>query len=142
MGDQVGVRRRSMTSATGTFEITGMSEEAYREAESGMRLTRARGTQRFSGDIEGEGAVEWLMCYSPDGTARFLGLQEISGSVQGRGGSFVVEATGDHDGKRSKGTWFVVPGSGTGDLTGLSGEGSFEAPGGPTASYGLEYRLA
>jgi hypothetical protein len=130
-----------MTSATGTFEITGMGEDAYREIEGGTRLTRAKGTQRFNGDIEGEGSVEWLMCYSPDGTARFLGLQEISGSIGGRAGSFVVEATGDHDGKRSKGTWSVIAGSGTGALVGISGEGGFEAPGGPNASYNLEYRL-
>jgi Protein of unknown function (DUF3224) len=131
-----------MTSATGTFEITGGSEDAYREVEGGVRLTRAKGTQRFTGDIEGEGSVEWLMCYSPDGTARFLGLQEIIGSIGGRAGSFVIEATGDHDGKRSKGTWSVIQGSGTGALAGISGEGGFEAAGGPNASYSLEYRLA
>ena len=106
-----------------------------------MRLTRAKGTQRFTGDIEGDGSVEWLMCYSPDGTARFLGLQEITGSIGGRAGSFVVEATGDHDGMRSKGTWSVIPGSGTGALAGISGEGGFEAPSGPNASYSFEYRL-
>jgi len=130
-----------MTNATGTFEITGMSEDAYREVEGGVRLTRAKGTQRFTGDIEGDGSVEWLMCYSPDGTARFLGLQEITGSIGGRAGSFVVEATGDHDGMRSKGTWSVIPGSGTGALAGISGEGGFEAPSGPNASYSFEYRL-
>ena len=130
-----------MTSAMGTFEITGMSEDAYREFEGGTKLTRAKGTQRFSGDIEGDGSVEWLMCYSSDGTARFLGLQEVSGSIGDRTGTFVIEATGDHDGKQSKGTWTVIAGSGTGDFAGLSGEGGFEAPGGPKASYNFEYRL-
>lgn len=129
-----------MTSASGTFEITGMSEDAHRELEGGMKLTRAQGTQRFSGDIEGEGSVEWLMFYSADGTARFLGLQEISGSIGDRTGTFVLEAVGDHDGKQSKCTWTVIAGSGTGDLAGLSGEGGFEAPGGTKASYHLEYR--
>jgi uncharacterized protein DUF3224 len=129
-----------MASATGTFAITSAEEDTYHEREGDPKLTRARGNQRFSGDIEGDGSVEWLMCYSPDGTARFVGLQRIEGSVGGRTGRFVIEAVGHHDGTRSKGTWTVIEGSGTGELSGLSGEGSFEAPG-PEASYSLEYRL-
>ncbi|HEY7401438.1 MAG TPA: DUF3224 domain-containing protein [Actinomycetota bacterium] len=130
-----------MTTATGTFEITGMDEDAYRELGPGGKLTRARGTQRFDGDLEGEGSVEWLMCYAADGTARFLGLQEITGSIGGRSGSFVLEATGDHDGSRSKATWRVLEGTATGELAGMSGQGGFEAPGGPKGSFTLEYRL-
>jgi hypothetical protein len=130
-----------MTNATGSFTVTGGSEEAYQEFEGGVKLTRVTGTQRFSGDIEGEGAVDWLMCYRPDGTARFVGLQQVSGSIGGRTGSFVIEATGDQDGKQSKATWTVLAGSATGDLAGLIGEGAFEAPGGPEVSYRLEYEL-
>jgi hypothetical protein len=128
-----------VTTATGTFEITDWGEDGYREFEGGMKLTRANGTQRFTGDIEGEGSVEWLMCYSRDGTARFLGLQEISGSIGERTGTFVMEATGEHDGKQSKGTWTVIAGSGTRDFADLSGEGSFEAPGGPLVAYRLDW---
>ncbi len=130
-----------MVNASGTFVVTSMGEHAYEDLEGGARLTRANGTQRFTGDIEGEGSVEWLMCYSPDDSARFLGLQRVTGSIGQRTGSFVVEAVGSHDGRQSKGTWTVIVGSGTGELSGLMGEGSFEAPGGPEASYNLEYRL-
>jgi hypothetical protein len=129
-----------MTKATGTFEITSMGEDPYREVEGEPKLTRANGAQRFTGDIEGEGSVEWLVCYLPEG-ARFVGLQRIEGSIGERTGSFLVEATADHDGKRSKGTWTVIGGSGTGGLTGLSGVGTFEAAGGSEASYSLEYQL-
>lgn len=131
-----------MSIASGTFEITSGSEDAYHEAEAGVKLTRASGTQRFSGDIEGEGSVEWLMCYLPDRSATFVGLQQVEGSIDGHAGSFVMEAVGVHDGKQSKATWTVVVGSGTGDLAGISGEGSFHAPGGPQATYNLEYRLS
>jgi Protein of unknown function (DUF3224) len=130
-----------MAKATGTFEITSMGESAYHEVEGEARLTRANGTQRFTGDIEGEGSVEWLICYVPDGAARFIGLQRVTGSIGQRSGSFVVEATADHDGKESKGTWTVIVGSGTGELSGLSGRGAFEAAGGPEASFSLEYEL-
>jgi hypothetical protein len=119
-----------------------MGEDVYQELDGGGKLTRANGTQRFTGDIEGDGSVEWLMCFSAEGSARFVGLQRIAGSIGDRTGTFVVESTGSFDGKQSTGTWTVIAGSGTGDLSGVSGEGSFEAPGGPEASYSLEYDLS
>jgi Protein of unknown function (DUF3224) len=130
-----------MPNATGTFEITSMGDDAYHEDEGGAKLTRATGTQRFSGDIEGDGSVEWLMCYLPDGSATFTGLQRIEGSIDGHPGSVVIQSSGIHDGKQSKASWSIVAGSGTGELAGIRGEGSFHAPAGPQASYALEYRL-
>lgn len=130
-----------MPNANGTFAIRSMGEDALREVEGGARLTRARGTQQFSGDIEGEGSVEWLMCYSPDGSATFVGLQTISGAVGDRKGSIVVQAGGRHDGNESRGSWTVIPGSGTCGPSGLSGEGTFHAPGGREVSYRLEYQF-
>ncbi len=127
-----------MAVARGTFDITSMSEDVYHEAEGDARLARARGTQRFSGDIEGDGQVEWLNCYTRSGRARLLGLQRISGSLGGRRGSFVIEAIATHDGTRSTGTWTVVDGSGTGDLAGIRGSGGFEAES-RTVPYHLEY---
>lgn len=129
-----------MPSATGTFEITGMHEDPWGREGQEPRLTRAGGTQRFSGDIEGDGVVEWLACYV-NGQARLVGLQRIEGSLAGRDGAFVIEATSIHDGKQSSGSWRVVDGSGSGRLAGISGSGSFEATGGRTVSYTLDYDL-
>ena len=125
----------------GTFTVTGGSEQSIHEAEGGVRLTRVTGSQLFGGGIVGGGAVEWVFCYLPDRSARFAGFQRVEGSISGRTGSFVMESAGDHDGRSSRGQWRVIPGSGTGDLTGLAGEGTFEAPGGPVVSYQLDYRL-
>jgi hypothetical protein len=130
-----------MTKATGTFRVTGGSEQIVREAPGEVRLTRVSGTQRFGGAIVGDGSVEWVFCYRPDRSARFVGLQRIEGSIDGRAGSMVMESTGNHDGKRSNGRWRVIPGSGTGKLAGISGEGSFDAPGGPEVGYELDYQL-
>ena len=131
-----------MERAEGTFEITAMGEDTYAEIEGAGKLARANGTQRFAGDIEGEGSVEWLMAYEAEGGARFLGLQRIEGSIAGRTGSLVMEAIGDFDGERSKGTWTILPGSATGALTGITGGGGFEASSGPNATYTLEYGLS
>jgi Protein of unknown function (DUF3224) len=114
---------------TGIFKIEGWDESADSEQEDGRKLTQASVKQSFSGDIEGEGSVEWLMCYRPDQTAEFVGLQRIDGRLGGRSGSFVLLQTdGSFDGTEAKGQLSVVPGSGTGELSGLRGQGQFSAP--------------
>jgi hypothetical protein len=128
-----------MTKATGSFELTSMTEDPYEELDGGIKLTHASGAQRFTGDIEGDGAVHWLMLYRPDKTARFVGLQRITGTVAGRRGTFVLTAEGDHDGGSSGMRWTVVSGSGTGELAGISGTGSMTAPGGAKGSYELTH---
>ena len=130
-----------MTTANGEFELTGWDEDTYLEPEDGRKLTRASVTQDFRGDIAGTGSVEWLMSYRPDGTAHFVGLQRIEGQLGKGSGSFVVESIGDFDGKTAKGQLAVVPGSGTGDLDGIQGEGSFSAPMGSKATYTLDYKI-
>ncbi len=131
-----------MATAQGTFDVLTGGEQTYHEADGDVRLTHAHGSQRFSGGIEGEGTIEWLMCYLPAGGAQMVGLQRIDGSVDGHLGSFIIEATGEHDGKTSSATWRVIDGSGTGELAGIRGDGGFEAPGGATVSYHLDYELA
>jgi len=126
--------------ATGTFKIQGWDEKPYEELEDGRKLTHASVTQAFAGDVEGEGAVEWLMCYRPDQTADFVGLQRIVGWLEGRSGSFVLLQTeGTFDGKVAKGRRSVVPGSGPAELEGLRGTGEFSAPHGGEPSISLDY---
>jgi hypothetical protein len=131
-----------MTKARGSFELKAWNEDAYEELGDGRKLTRAEVAQVFTGDISGEGAVQWLMYYREDGTARFLGLQRVNGSIGDRSGSFVLETVGDFDGGEARGAWTVVPGSGTEGLSGLSGKGKFSAPRGPQAEYELTYDLS
>ena len=63
--------------------------------------------------------------YRDDGSASFVGLERVVGSVGGRSGSFVFQHTGTFKGGVATVTLMVVPGSGTGDLHGLSGKGGF-----------------
>ena len=129
-----------MTTASGPFEVTGGSEDTYDE-DGGVKLTHASGTQRFEGDLTADGAVHWLMLYRPDKTAHFVGLQRVTGSLEGRQGSFVAAAEGDHDGSGSTVTFSILDGSGTGALAGIAGEGRLVAPGGPKGTYELHYTL-
>jgi hypothetical protein len=127
------------THAKGIAETKSWDEKPYDEFEGGRKLTRASVTQSFQGDIEGDGAVEYLMAYPNENSASYVGLQKIMGRLGGRSGSFVLQLSGSYDGEMARCTWFVVAGSGTGELQGLRGEGGFRAPHGSQASYTLDY---
>ena len=128
--------------ASGTFEIKDWDERTYQELDSGGKLTEAKVTQKFTGDIEGEGKVIWLMAYPDPNTATFVGIQRIVGSVGGKKGSFLIQTIGAFDGKTAQGDWSLIEGSGTDELTGISGKGTFGAPHGSTAEYQIDYDLA
>jgi Protein of unknown function (DUF3224) len=122
----------------GTMTNGSWNEERYAELENGGGLSKASITQAVEGGIQGESSVEWLMCYRPDKTADFVGLQRIVGSVDGRAGGLVLRSDGVFDGKEARGSLSVVAGSGTGELRGIVGSGEFSAPLGPEASYSLD----
>ena len=130
-----------MTKARGKFTVKSAGEDAYEALDNDVRLTHAQGTQTFTGDIKGDGAVHWLMLYRGDRTAQFVGMQRISGSIGGRRGTVVFAAQGVHDGKGSRIKLEVVPGSASGELEGLTGKGKLENPGAKTGTYELVYSL-
>ena len=127
------------THAQAKFEVQSWEENAYLELEGDAKLTRASVGQGFTGDLEGEGSVEWLMCYREDKTAEFVGLQRFVGRLGSRSGSFVMRTQGSFDGSEAKGSLTVVAGSGTQELSAITGTGSFAAPLGSTASVELDY---
>jgi hypothetical protein len=128
-----------MTALRGELTTTSWDETTYAERDGNRKLTRAAVTQDVSGGVTGKGQVEWLMSYAEDGTAHFVGLQELEGLIEGREGSVILSTVGDFDGTEAAWIGKVVEGSGTGGWTGMRGEGRFRAPHGPTASFTLEY---
>jgi hypothetical protein len=128
--------------AKGNFEIANWDEQTVLELGPGAKLTEAKVKQKFTGDLGGEGSVTWLMCYVNEKSARFVGMQHVVGTLGDRTGSFVMETSGDFDGSLARAHWSIVPGSGSGGLSGIEGEGSFEAPHGPKATYTIDYAFA
>lgn len=122
--------------ANARFTIKSWDEKPYSEGENLPKLTRAAVAKTFVGDITGDGHVEYLMMYRSDGSATFVGLERIVGQVAGKTGSFVLQRTGVFENGMAKESYFVVPGSGTGDLRGLRGEGT------SAVGHGIEHPLA
>ncbi len=127
--------------ANARFAITNWDEKAYSEGPDLPRLTRASVTKTFTGDIEGEAQVEYLMMYRSDGTATFVGLERVIGRIGTRTGSFVLQRTGVFEGGLARESYSVIPGSATGELRGLRGEGSTAVGHGTEHPFALDYEL-
>ena len=110
-----------------TFKISSWDEKPYHEFEGGAKLTRAKVSQAYQGAISGEGLVEFLMSHAANGTASFVGMELIIGTVQGKSGSFVIQHVGVYDSGGARSDWSIVPGSGAGELFGIAGKGSYLA---------------
>jgi len=130
-----------MTRANARFAIKSWDEKPYSEGPDLPKLTRASVVKTLTGDIEGEGRVEYLMMYRSDGSATFVGLERIVGRIGGKAGSFVLQRTGVFENGRAKESYSVVPGSATGALTGLRGEGSTDVGHGMEHPFSLSYEL-
>lgn len=69
--------------------------------------------------------MEYLVTYGEDGSASSVVMERVVGRVGYRSGSFVLQHSGTFGGGIAKASLFVVPCSGTGELSGLRGEGGF-----------------
>lgn len=128
--------------ANARFAIKSWDETPYSEGPGQPKLTRASVIKRFTGDIEGDGHVEYLMMYRSDGSATFVGLERISGRIGDREGSFVLQRTGVFEEGQAKESYSVIPGSATADLRGLSGEGSSSVGHGMEHPFVLHYEFS
>jgi hypothetical protein len=121
-------------------KITVQSSEAkpYDEAAS-PKLMELHLNETFTGDIEGESPVRALQVLRDDHSASLVSVQRFRGKLGGRQGTFVLQGQEAVENGKIKATWFVVPGSGTGDLSGLRGEGGFEGEFGKGSDGTLDY---
>jgi hypothetical protein len=128
--------------AKATFALSSWDEKPFNEMQGMPKLTRASVTKSYQGEIVGEGKLEYLMMYRDDGSAVFTGLERVVGTVGGRSGSFVLQHSGTFERGIAKVKISVVPGSGTGGLRGMSGDGEFavghQPPYNMTLDYGFE----
>jgi hypothetical protein len=102
-------------------------------------LAETRLSEMFTGDIEGESLVRALQVLRDDKSASLVSVQRFRGKLGGRQGTFVLQGEEIVENGKITATWFVVPGSGTGDLSGLRGEGGFEGDFGKGSDGTLDY---
>jgi hypothetical protein len=127
------------TRADAVITVHKYEPSAYDESAEGPVLTRIHVEESFSGDISGDGVVEFLQAARADGSASFVGIERVTGTIAGSNGTFLLQDAGTVQDNIVSGDWFVIPGSGTGQLAGLRGEGGFRANLGEGAQVHLEY---
>jgi hypothetical protein len=127
--------------AKARFAIKSWDEKPFSEGEGLPKLTRATVSKTLTGDIEGEGHIEYLMLYRPGGTAVVVGLERVVGRIGAKSGSFVLKRTGVFEDGLAKESYSVVAGSGTGDLAGIAGEGATAVGHGMEHPFELTYEL-
>jgi hypothetical protein len=129
------------TRANAVITVAVYEPTVYDQPAEGPTLTRIHVEESFTGDITADGVVEFLQSSTPEGPASFVGIERVSGALAGRTGTFLLQDQGTVEGDLVKGEWFVVPGSGTGELAGLRGTGGFQAKLGEGAEVWLDYRF-
>jgi len=106
--------------ASGSFEVK-LTPQAPDEA-TGAAIARLLIDKQFHGDIEATSKGQMLAAgTATEGSAGYVAIEQASGTLHGRSGSFVLQ----HNGTMARGAGqlliTVVPDSGTGELSGLAG---------------------
>src|SRR5271165_179661 len=129
-----------MTShAEGTFDVKVLPLANDHAEEAG--LGRMSIDKQFHGDLEASSQGQMLTAMSSvKGSAGYVAMERVSGTLMGRNGTFVLQHTGTMNRGVPKLTVSVVPDSGTEDLTGLSGTLTIIVADGKH-SYDFEYSL-
>jgi uncharacterized protein DUF3224 len=126
------------TTAKAKIVVRGSEAEPYDQTVS-PELVELRLTETFIGDIEGESPVRALQVVRTDKSASQVSIQRFRGKLGGRQGTFVLQGSEIVETGKIKATWSVVPGSATGELVGLRGEGGFEGAFGKESDGWLDY---
>jgi len=104
-------------------------------------LSRFSSDKQIHGDLEATSKGEMFSGGDPkQGVAGYVAMEVVTGSLHGKRGSFALQHAATMDQKGSKLSIVVVPGSGTGELKGISGTFDIQIANGQH-SYDLEYTL-
>ncbi|UQU63219.1 DUF3224 domain-containing protein [Couchioplanes caeruleus] len=103
--------------ATGTFTTTFEPLKADDDTLGRMQVHKT-----IEGDLVGTGRAEMLSVGTPvEGSAGYVAIDHITGTLEGLRGSFVLQHFGLMDRGSGTLTVRVVPDSGTDELTGITG---------------------
>ena len=130
-----------MMNANGSFDVK-LLPQASDDATGGAAIGRMSIDKRFHGDLDATSQGQMLAHRSGvDGSAGYVAMEIVSGSLHGRSGTFVLQHSGTMDRGDAQLVLAVVPDSGTGELTGLSGRMAIVIDAEGRHSYAFDYLL-
>ena len=123
------IRSQLRKTATATVTATSWDESHYDAPDGQPALAQAEFPLTYTGDLVGTSATRLLLVYTGGDPAEptslvgdYVGFERITGTLDGRTGSFVVQHQGRHEGGVARTTGRIVADSATGELVGLHGE--------------------
>jgi len=141
------IRSQLRKTAGATVTATSWSEAHYDAPDGQPALAQAEFPLTYQGDLVGSSTTRMLLAYTGGDPARpetlvgdYVGFERITGTLDGRTGSFVVQLEGRHEGGVARTRGRIVAGSGTGELAGIVGELESEA-GDTTYQVRLSYAI-
>ncbi|QDK37314.1 DUF3224 domain-containing protein [Bdellovibrio sp. NC01] len=128
-----------MKTIKGSFEVksTPLPADEVSQATGAMRM---RFDKTFSGPFAATGVVS-MMGILNGSSGGYVAIEKITGSIEGRSGSFCFQHSCTMDAGAQKQTIEVIPGTGNGELTNLKGEMTIEIVNGQhfyTFNYSIE----
>lgn len=107
--------------ATGPFEVK-MTPDLSGEREGRAPVGRMLIDKQYSGALTGTGQGDMLSAGTPGaGAAVYVAVEHVTGTLEGKAGGFLLAHRGTMDGSSHALEIIIVPGSGTGELAGISG---------------------
>jgi hypothetical protein len=133
-------QKEAVMTAHGTFEVKVMPQPA--DDGAGGPFSRLFLDKQFHGDLAGTSKGQMMAAGTAvEGSAGYVALEIVTGTLNGRRGSFILQHTGSmRKGVPTMLTVTVVPDSGTDQLTGLAGKMTIVIEG-KNHSYDFEYTL-
>jgi hypothetical protein len=111
-----------MTTAKGPFDVQMDPQPPY-DAASGVTLSRAALRKTFQGDLNATSTAEMTSAVTAiKGSAGYVAIERVVGTLQGKKGSFVLQHSGTMTRGKPELSVTVVPDSGSDDLHGLAGK--------------------
>ena len=121
--------------AKGAFDVTITPQESAADATVARMLLY----KEFHGDLDAIAHGEMMAASEPlTGAGVYVALDRVTGTLHGRSGSFLMAHRGIRNADGQELSIVIVPGSGTGQLTGITGIALIEIVG-KEHFYSVEY---
>jgi uncharacterized protein DUF3224 len=131
----------------GEFKVVSFEPVDYTSPiKTGVNVGHAHMVKEFTGGVTGRSSTQFSFAFDEaSGVGTYVAMEAFEGSLDGRRGTLAFAHTATTDGnspERLAEVVVIVPGSGTGDLAGITGQGSIAVKDDGTHVIELDYQLA
>jgi hypothetical protein len=127
---------------TGPFDVKITPQKPDTQIARAANLGRLTIDKRYHGDLEAIAKGEMLAAQTEvKGSAGYVAMERVTGKLNGRSGSFVLQHNGTMNRGAAELAVTVVPDSGAGELRGLSGKMRIVIAPDGAHSYEFDYKI-